>query len=120
MMSIRIKNKEISITAVILIALILFLAFLGVYKCPFKLMFGIPCPSCGMTRALKSAITGNFKASFYYHPVWPLAVLTAITEVLYEFEIIKIDRKKANLIPIPLAIALVICYIIRMSMGLDI
>lgn len=36
--------------------------------CPFKVLTGIPCPGCGMTRALISITKGDLRAAFRYNP----------------------------------------------------
>jgi len=36
--------------------------------CPFEALTGIPCPGCGMTRAILSLIAGNFGAAALYNP----------------------------------------------------
>jgi hypothetical protein len=36
--------------------------------CPFKVLTGIPCPGCGMTRAILSIIKGDFHGAFGYNP----------------------------------------------------
>jgi hypothetical protein len=38
--------------------------------CPMRLVFGIPCPSCGLTRATRLAIGGDFSAATAMHPLW--------------------------------------------------
>lgn len=43
------------------------------WKCPAYYFFAIPCPTCGMTRALYSAITLDFAAALSYHPLFFLA-----------------------------------------------
>lgn len=35
--------------------------------CIFQHFFGIPCPGCGMTRAIQSALVLDFKSAFSYH-----------------------------------------------------
>lgn len=42
--------------------------------CPIKLITDIPCPFCGMTRAHLEALSGNWKAAFTIHPLFPLGV----------------------------------------------
>ena len=37
--------------------------------CPVKLLTGIPCPGCGMTRALFYLFAGNWALSFQMHPL---------------------------------------------------
>lgn len=36
--------------------------------CVFKRLTGIPCPTCGLTRALCHALHGDWGVSFGYHP----------------------------------------------------
>ena len=50
------------------------------YHCPFLYFFGVPCPGCGMTRALIKACTFDFKAAFYYHPLFLLVIIAAVQE----------------------------------------
>lgn len=35
--------------------------------CPTRLLFGVPCPGCGMTRALINILLLEFKEAFEYH-----------------------------------------------------
>jgi hypothetical protein len=48
--------------------------------CIFRHITGVPCPGCGMTRACLAALQLDFKAAFYWHPLWilpfPLIVLS--------------------------------------------
>lgn len=36
--------------------------------CPFEAVTGIPCPGCGMTRAILNLIAGNFGDAALYNP----------------------------------------------------
>jgi hypothetical protein len=36
--------------------------------CPFELLTGIPCPGCGMTRAVLCLISGNLSDALLYNP----------------------------------------------------
>ena len=38
------------------------------FFCPFKALTSIPCPGCGMTRALISVTEGDFHAAFGHNP----------------------------------------------------
>ncbi len=38
--------------------------------CPIYQLFGVACPSCGMTRAFLAAARFDFKAAFRYHPLF--------------------------------------------------
>ncbi len=114
------ENLKIFISVIFGIALLGFLTYKGIYKCPMKFLFGIPCPCCGMTRAIFSVLKGNIRESFYYHPVWPIVVLTVVIEFMYELGYLKISSKTAGLIAAPAIIALIVCYIIRLSLGITV
>jgi hypothetical protein len=44
--------------------------------CIFINIFGIPCPSCGMTRAYLSLVHLNYKEAFKFHPLfWCVPIL---------------------------------------------
>lgn len=44
--------------------------------CVFQRFFGIPCPGCGMTRALLAVLRLDLKAAFFYHPMfWSIPIL---------------------------------------------
>ena len=38
--------------------------------CPMRMVLGIPCPSCGLTRATRLALGGHFSAATAMHPLW--------------------------------------------------
>ena len=49
---------------------------LGIVLCPLKRYTGVPCPTCGSTRALVLALRGDFVGAFDFQPlVMTLAVL---------------------------------------------
>lgn len=52
---------------IFLVALIGLIVFVFDYRCPFKAMFSIPCPGCGMTRALFALLQGNLTLSLHWH-----------------------------------------------------
>ncbi len=77
-------TKKTKIKMGIICALKISLAFIIIfffYKCPFKLLFDIPCPGCGMTRAYKALLQLDFVAAFEYHLLFPLPILA----VIYQF-----------------------------------
>ena len=45
----------------------LHLAGLPGWACPFKSLFGIPCPGCGLTTAAGQLFHGQFNASLHTH-----------------------------------------------------
>jgi hypothetical protein len=40
--------------------------------CPLRVLFHLPCPSCGMTRAVLAAAGGHAAEASHLHPLWPL------------------------------------------------
>lgn len=71
------RKYRLGIICILAVALCYFgLGALGV-TCPIKHLTGVSCAGCGMTRACLSALTLDFSAAFYYHPLWvvmPLAI----------------------------------------------
>lgn len=57
--------------ALVLLALLYF----TIWHCPIRLMFGVPCPGCGTTRACISFLKLDVRTAFAYQPVFPLLVL---------------------------------------------
>lgn len=108
------RKKDPAIIIVILVLFILaVLVILGFYRCPLRMLFGIPCPLCGISRAFLCLFTGHFAKSFYYHPLWPIAVIAFMLFVLDRKSIIHLSRRQIRIGEITVAVLLVICYIIR-------
>ena len=46
-----------------------------IWHCPIRLLFGVPCPGCGTTRACLSVLKLRIPEAFAYQPVFFLNVL---------------------------------------------
>ena len=92
--------------------LILILISTRQYSCPFFFITGIPCPLCGMTRAVLNLLHFNFKAAFYYHALWPLLALLPIY-IIIKIKNINIYKKIENTICIAIGVLLLTYYIYR-------
>ena len=46
-----------------------------IWHCPIRLLFGVPCPGCGTTRACLSVLKLRILEAFAYQPVFFLNVL---------------------------------------------
>ena len=116
------KKNSRSERIIIVLALItlFFVVFLGYYRCPFKKLFGVPCPTCGMTRAFWCLLEGNVKGAFYYHPLWPVAIIAAILMILYLLKIIHPSAFWINIGIAILCILLVGCFIVRHIQGSEV
>ena len=59
-------------------------SFVSFSICPFYQIIGLPCPSCGMSRAFAALFRLDFAEAFWYHPLFfvvpliPLLVLRVI------------------------------------------
>lgn len=52
------------------------------WECPFFRVTGIPCPGCGLTRAVILLLKGDVLASLRFHAFAPILLLTAVSLVL--------------------------------------
>lgn len=55
-----------------MVGILTFINFIFGGVCPLRMIFGIPCPFCGMTRAHLAALRLDFAAAFSEHPLFPL------------------------------------------------
>lgn len=81
--------------------------------CPMVIFTGLPCPACGMTRALFYLVTGNISASVQMHPLglWIVCLLLYFGWNRY----IMGRESKGMKILLGMTIAmLIICYVWRM------
>ena len=46
--------------------------------CLVKVLIGIPCPACGVTRAVHAAFGGDLVASIRFHPWGPVLALITV------------------------------------------
>lgn len=78
--------------------------------CPFRYLFGFSCAGCGMTRALRAILAGDFALAFEMNPMIYLSPIVAAVYFLRK----KITKKTLDiLIYIGIATAVII-YLIRL------
>lgn len=53
--------------------------------CPVALLFGQPCPGCGMGRSLIACACGDLAAAFTWHPLGPPALFFAVVLAALEY-----------------------------------
>jgi hypothetical protein len=42
--------------------------------CPMRRILHVPCPSCGLTRAARLALGGDWGSATRTHPLWPVVL----------------------------------------------
>ena len=55
------------------------------HTCTFRLMAGIPCPWCGITRATALLLTGHFSDSWQMHPMAVFYILLGLLFLVYRY-----------------------------------
>ena len=82
--------------------------------CPMVIIFGLPCPGCGTTRAAVYLLKGQFEEAFYINPsvfLW-LAFLLYIIVVRY---IMGKPIKHSTVIVAVIGILMVVRFVVGMS-----
>lgn len=110
------KNRKIILTHVT-IFFVLFIYVAIIWKtrldCPFKMLFGIPCPFCGITTAFVNLFRLDFHAAFAANPLFLLAppfIFFAFHKNLFP----KIPVKLYNSVLISCAILFFLLFIYRL------
>ena len=80
---------------------------------PFTILFGIPCPFCGMTRAFLCLLSGDLTTAFYYHPLWPVVLGIFIIFPLWKFRLLHLSDKWIDHGAFAIGILFLLCFIIR-------
>lgn len=101
------------IIAVSIVVMIMEILFDGV--CLSKLLFGMPCPGCGLTRAALLFLKGDFAGSFHMHPMF-VFLLPGI--ILFGYERYYKGRRAryASRYFIGYFIALFLVFVVRMKL----
>jgi len=72
------------VPSAILATLALFVVGPLEWRCPLRALAGIPCPTCGMTRATSLVLRGDFAGATALHPLVWLVVPVIAAFVLVE------------------------------------
>ena len=81
--------------------------------CPMVIFTGLPCPACGMTRALFYLVTGNISASVQMHPLG-LWVVCLFLYYAWNRYIMGRESKGMKILLGMTFVMLIICYVWRM------
>lgn len=110
------KNSEkiVGFTILFLVIIGALLAFLGVYQCPLRLLLGIPCPGCGMTRAYIALFKLDFKKAFELHPLFIVPIAVAVY-MLFRRKMKKLHKYEFKMTVAVLSL-FIVTWIIRLLM----
>jgi hypothetical protein len=69
------------------------------YKCPFHSFTGIPCLTCGMTRAFRHVVHGQFAEAFSLNPLGAVLCIITVLYVLYALSLVvfRLPRPRVRL-----------------------
>ncbi len=84
----------------------------GVF-CPTRIVTGLPCPGCGMTRAVFCFATGQFAKGWAYHPLGICWLLWAVAFFAFRYLLGKEPRWMGKAVGILLGLT-VVFYLFRM------
>jgi hypothetical protein len=95
----------------------------GPVLCPFRLLTGLPCPFCGMTRSLLALGRGDVAASIALHPLGPAVALLAVLG-LWRFVRPAVRRRGGGVparlprsAPLAVAAAFAVAWVLTLSHG---
>jgi hypothetical protein len=75
---------------------------LGLVLCPFRRITHLPCPGCGMTRALLALLRGDLHSALAVHPLSPFVAVLLGGWWLNNL-LVALGRPKAVIVPTPIA-----------------
>ena len=87
-------------------AVIAFYAFAG---CPIRLLTGISCFGCGMTRAWLRVLSFDFAGAFRFHPLWPVPLAVIVLYIRLHAK----NRKAFNAVLYIVFLLFAVTYAIR-------
>ena len=82
--------------------------------CWIRSTIGLPCPGCGMTRALWAALRGDWNTACRMHPLWWLMPFILAAVIFMQISKKQTMSSLLNLVFASLAVLFVVVYLIRM------
>ena len=65
--------------------------------CPFHALTGLPCPTCGMTRAAESLLRGDVREALAWNPLGSLGLIAAVLFVGYAATVVTLRLPRLRL-----------------------
>lgn len=96
--------------AVLLLAYVVFFTIFGRgLPCIFRMVTGLQCPGCGMSRALSALFTGHFHAAAEYNIL--SVTLLPLLAVFFLIKAVRFVITGSKELSVPEVIFLVLCFI---------
>ena len=89
-------KKDIKEIAIPIVAISLFIIIINSKFgkiCPLRMLIGIPCPTCGTTRAVGLLLKGKITEAAMVNPIWIFLLVIIVMVFFYRYGIQK--KKKA-------------------------
>jgi hypothetical protein len=102
-------------TWISLVALVLLAWYVTGTSCTLHATVGLPCPGCGLTRAIRLAFQGRWIEALQMHPLFWLALLVLGAALI--FLIVapkKLSNPAMNRLWLAIALLFMIVYVVRM------
>lgn len=64
--------------------------------CPFHVLTGFPCPTCGMTRAAGALLRGDLPGAVVWNPLGTLLLCGAILYVVYAAVVVSLRLRRVG------------------------
>lgn len=72
----------------------------GPTLCPFRLITGLPCPGCGLTRSWTAAAHGDIAEAFSYNFFGPISLIATVLFVVAVGVLLLRRRPAASITPV--------------------
>lgn len=82
-------------------------------SCPIKLLIGIPCPGCGMTRAILCLLKFDFKGAIKYNALFIILLLVIVVFIFRKYNIFK-KLYHSKIFWITIGICILVYYALRL------
>jgi hypothetical protein len=95
------------------------------FRCPLLAITGVPCPTCGLTRATRLALHGQLADATRMHPLWfvvvPACVALGAGEMTAYWRSGQwgklLERRGVQRLLVAIGLALVVVWVARLARG---
>lgn len=95
----------------------IFAVLLLVWRCPVWLLFGVPCPGCGITRAYLTLLKGDVAGAFAWNPMFLPAGLAFLYVIHRGLLPLKLGKRAEVILGILILTGMIGVYLYRLITG---